>query len=428
MIAAPADATLTSLSAFDDPSQWDCITRGVPIFCEHHLKTKDSKGQVVEYSVDVNRLKRIAANAQKLFRERGVPIFFTDGHIIPDPRVPQSQQPIIHGYGVNPRFGNFGPEKKPCVLVDMYTRKGHMPAVRELPFRSSDFQYDSDQITSVALLRTWPQLDLGFVHYRKSQPFSYTTAAGNHLSCYAANFTSENHNMPDPTFPPDANATNEPDMASMGAGNDEYGKTKPHVEQYMKECYPHLKDYHDKHIVQAMGGMAAPSGTNGLPGAAGASGDSPPGADPSAMSDPVMPYSNDPAVMQYQRKVTDENQQLRRQLVEAQRSNRVAQYSKDIADLSLRLSVPLDPAQEVTGHEDDSTDKWASHLKFVERVATAARGPVGGSMIQLARSTGKSSEEITDAQSDKIIQYIRQHQMSGPDAYEKAKAAVLGGA
>lgn len=410
-VAATADPTLVAVDAFNDPTQWDTVTRNVPVFVAHHNQGKDAQGRDIEYTVDEARLKRIAANAMKRWKESGVPIAFTEGHIIPDPKVPQKNQPPIHAYGINPRFGYFGPERIPAVLCDQYTRRGHLDAVRELPFRSADFQYADDQIISVALLRTWPQLDMGLVLYGQSSPtFSYAKS-GNHLCCYAANFHSESA-MPDPTLPPDAAQDNVPPVVP-GGGDDEYGKTKPHIEQYMKECLPHLKDYHDKHIVQHMGGMpmVGGSGTTGTPGLPG--GDDKPGA---------MPYSADPKVAQYAKRISDENQTLRTQLAEAQRGNRIAQYSKDIQAISREFGVQLDPVEELRGHEDDAAEKWVAHLTTMKRHVSLGRGPVGGEMIQLARDT--TSKGVSEAHSDRAIQYMREHQLSGTEGWEQALKAT----
>ena len=164
------DATIEFLRRLDDDKNW-VIVRNVPIFRPHVRKDKDGK---VKYKVtddDMHDISRVAKNREK---QSGVVGTITLGHKLVDPQASEQRQPRVVGYLRHYRDGTFGPQKVPCVLVDLYYKPEDWDEARKYPYRSAEYYPLRKEITGVALLIRDPELDLGMVAYeRQPQEVAY---------------------------------------------------------------------------------------------------------------------------------------------------------------------------------------------------------------------------------------------------------------
>jgi hypothetical protein len=189
-----ADATLESLALFNDPSAWDKVLTGVPVIepCSFRVKDKDGKDRVER--IDMARLGCICANMQRDWLERGVPVRFLDGHTkLPtpqQPQVPQSEQPKVLAFGINPRIGKYGPQGLPAILVDEYVRPGAGAKVADLPGRSAELFLAENRVPAVALLSTEPERPMGVVFFQSRE------------GCVFLETTKMGEAVTDPTKPP----------------------------------------------------------------------------------------------------------------------------------------------------------------------------------------------------------------------------------
>ena len=169
-----ADATTEFLKRLDSPEHW-VIVRNVPVFKPHVRRDKDGKEK---YRVTEKDMESISKVAHQRERSSGVVGTLTIGHKLLDPHTPETRQPKVVGYVRNYRDAEFGKEKTPCVLVDLYYSREDWEEARKYPFRSAEYYPNRKEITGVALLTRDPELDLGMVAYlRQSEgPYYYSEA------------------------------------------------------------------------------------------------------------------------------------------------------------------------------------------------------------------------------------------------------------
>jgi hypothetical protein len=155
----------------DDRRKWRVVS-GVPVFKPHtrilpEFAAPDGK-TYPEIRIEVTRqdLPYIAERSQVTG-----PHPITEGHRIPDPSVPESQQPRIVGWERNFRVGTYGPLAEPCVLADLYYRLDlwEEAGPSRYPFRSVDYDFAEQRITGLAVMVRRPFLDLGLIPYRAAR-------------------------------------------------------------------------------------------------------------------------------------------------------------------------------------------------------------------------------------------------------------------
>lgn len=162
-----ADPTLRILATLDDPERY-VRESGVPVFVPHVRRGEDGE---VEAEVTPEDLQQIAGEMQRKLEEYGTLVRVTRGHVVlpkPDaPPPPEDEQPPIWGWAKNPRVGEWGPERKPGLLVDIYFQRGKHDEAMGYPFRSAEYYPETNEITGIALLRRDPELDMGLLTYAR---------------------------------------------------------------------------------------------------------------------------------------------------------------------------------------------------------------------------------------------------------------------
>lgn len=256
------DPTMQILERLKNPSAWDHIDRGVPIFKPHIATLRHpGTGESFQVNYDVPRLERMVAILHRITERSGVVPRLTVGHTRhPQTEITQEEQPEIVGYAANPRVGTFGPTNTPAILIDRYFLPGTWDKAKSYPYRSPEFypaevaaalpgaiEPDNfDAITSIALLRTDPKLDMGLTTYAQSA----------HVYRYAMeNDMSEPMDTPPMPAPTPAPAPIEPglDDQFMEQFRRCMGREYPHLSQYYRDCVA------SKYEASA---PAAPSSTN----------------------------------------------------------------------------------------------------------------------------------------------------------------------
>lgn len=190
-----ADATADFWRTLNDPRRW-IIKPGVPVF-KPHQRVDPATGRLI--SVDIPKLYRIAANAQRMERLAAVPTRMTLGHT--EPRLPETMQPPVGGYYRNYRVGRFGPSGEPAILADEWLDPMYLPYRRNFPHRSAEYYDDAEEIRGVALLTRDPYLDLGVVAYSQSAPGAvHYSRQGERPLCY--HFLMGDAMFPQTFYPP----------------------------------------------------------------------------------------------------------------------------------------------------------------------------------------------------------------------------------
>lgn len=150
-----ADPTVEFLRKLADDSQW-AIRRGVPIFEPHQ------RGDI---EVDAEDLDEIAENSNRLLTERGVPGRLTDVHTIRKRADGAGYEPVpsakLLGFEKNYRVGTYGPDNRPCILVDWYVFPERAAQVDRSPHRSVEYQPANKLIRGCAVMMNDPFLDMG---------------------------------------------------------------------------------------------------------------------------------------------------------------------------------------------------------------------------------------------------------------------------
>ncbi len=101
-----------------DPSKW-VVVRGVPVFRPHRRDDEGGTAKVTTYD-----LPTIAEATNRVFKDSGTPARISIGHINPEPRFPERDQPEIVAFAKDFRAGVFGPSRLPAVLADFYVKAG----------------------------------------------------------------------------------------------------------------------------------------------------------------------------------------------------------------------------------------------------------------------------------------------------------------
>jgi hypothetical protein len=231
------------------------------------------------------------------------------------------------------------------------------------------------------------------------------TYAGEACLCYSREVNEMADEPMDPTDPPD------PDAIAAPAPPDDAAQR----ESYLRHVYshPYARQFHEGMAAQ-YGAAAMPSGTNGLPPAAGAA--------PTPTDSPV-PFQRELDAQRYQREVEAaraETGQLRQQV-------NALRYERDLTQL-VSLGYEFDLAEELSYCRDMTPEQFAAHVKRVKR--NYARGPAGGPMVRTLEDEPETRREgvISEAEKDRAVQYMRENNCSWPEAVEKsrARAAVNG--
>lgn len=155
-MATIADPTVEFMAQFDDESKW-LIKRRVPIFKPHEGMKKDKSGTYRVTSDDLPALAKKMHERQTL----GLPSRLTVGHV--DTEKPETSQPAVIGWWLNPEPGTFGPNNEPCILADSYVKAECADEVKGRPYRSAEYYPLAKEITGVAVLARDPRLDMGTV-------------------------------------------------------------------------------------------------------------------------------------------------------------------------------------------------------------------------------------------------------------------------
>lgn len=377
-----ADATLQFLNSLDDPTQW-VVRKDVPVFGPHKRPAqKDGSGKVIrpESVVDEARLERIAANVQRLEKERGVLPRITLGHIRLGKDVPEKDQPPVVGFARNTRVGTFGPRQTPCLLVDEYLRKEHASEAGTYPYRSAEFYPTTDEITGVAKLRRDPQLDLGVTFYDRDDSEAYHYAMG----AMGMGGMGDDPMGGDPTQPPQANpgSTSNPEELM-------YEQFCQMMDRYMSE--------------------------KGLAGAGAGAGQTPPGTPPPAAGarpqGGMVPMSRDSEeALQYRRQLVAVEQELEQ--LKKDRDGLQLQYARAEAD---RILVKLEADNYVFRDRERELERFAR----LDPEARAEReleirqnwqpAPVGGDRLRPIDQSGSKTSNFTQRDLEHAEQFMREH-------------------
>ena len=382
---ATADPTLDFLRRLEDSSQW-VIVKAVPIFKEHERKGRDGK---VLYQVGPADLDKIVQRYKRLEAEYGVIPRITIGHIHLHPEASEASQPEVVGYARNLRVGTFGPGKTKAVLADHYYRKDAWERARKFPYRSAEYYPSNHEISGVALLVRDPQLDLGMVAYERDHPrFSYAM---------------ENSQM-DPTQAPAPDGLS-PEETQLCEKLMRYMSSKfPGLQQLMAPPAP--APVAAPAPAPAPAAPAFPSATNGGPPAPKEEKDGPPEQSGRAV-DPV----------QYQRLESD-FRALQQQYVRAECQRELERLSEE--------GFQLDIGQEVSVMVPLTAQQRSERLGYIRRYYRQA--PVGRGFLPVPvfageRSGGSAPALPDEATSDKVIHYMKVHNVE----WDVAEAAVKAG-
>jgi hypothetical protein len=385
------DATSVALEELNDPELYEC-KRGVPIFRSHRRTLKDERGNVKgEIVVRDEDLPVIAANMRAQEAENGVCGRITDGHINPDPKVPEHDQPPLVGYMKNPRPGVFGPKRIPCVLVDTFVRRDVLPLRR--PFRSSEYYPNSKTITGLALMTRDPFLDLGIVNYKSEAPLFYARDNGAAPYLYVA--FSETNTMPDVMndMQDDSDAELAPEEAQH------YQKFCSYAKRFLKG--------HPKLYGMLEGNEPAPEPKPAMPGASNVS---IPGAEKPEEDKPSLNARNgDPAL--YSR--------MEAQIADLIRERETGKCQAIVEKLAVHYK--LDQGKEVTRLLTMTSAERDEHVAYIK----ANYAPISDQIqIYSGRVEGDAMNKPTDRElGDAAVRYATKHGCT----YDEGLTAVKAG-
>ncbi len=168
---ATLDPTMHAVNSLKDASKWK-IVPNVPIFIPHIRRDEEGKPK---YSVSEDDLREIA-NVCNARARAGVPGKIQIGHTVKDQydqsgnvikKIPEHEQPEMVGVFKDFKVGRFGPENKPALLVNLYYRRDKFDHAKTYPFRSVEYYNNVKEITSLALLRKDPDLDMGMLLFER---------------------------------------------------------------------------------------------------------------------------------------------------------------------------------------------------------------------------------------------------------------------
>lgn len=131
---------------------------GVPILDVH---TRNGR------TVDVNRLKLVAANSNKRAAAGELGLLLL-GHTTDEGK--ESDQPELVGYARNYQLGKW--DGRDCIMADLFYDTGKAQQAFTYPRRSVEVYYDdtnpaNNYVDAVALLRRTPARDLGLLTYAR---------------------------------------------------------------------------------------------------------------------------------------------------------------------------------------------------------------------------------------------------------------------
>jgi hypothetical protein len=157
-----SDAATIAIAELGNPDQYE-VKRAVPIFRAHTRRVFNEETGAYETKTVTEADLPVIAEHMRALEAEGRAFRLTEGHI--NPKGTEAQQPRLLGFQRNARFGTFGPEKVPCVLVDEYARREAIETLKNRPYRSAEFYRESKKITGAAALLRDPELNLGIVLY-----------------------------------------------------------------------------------------------------------------------------------------------------------------------------------------------------------------------------------------------------------------------
>lgn len=409
------DPTLEALAELDDPRLY-YVKRNVPAFVPHtrtktdpNKRDKDGSPLKVKVEVTVQDLHEIAERANRRERESGTPGLLVLGHRIKDPEYPETKQPPVVGYARNWRVGTFGPQQRPCLLYDEYVRQDWKKEAGSYPFRSVEYYPQLKEVTAVCKLKRDPELDLGVVTYGADEP------------CL---IYSREVNMPDPTMPPDKDADDTKDMGkdTPDAGMDDAKE----FDAYMRHCAKHsyARKHHEKMLKYAM--EAGPESPEGGPQDLPPPPPPPPAPGKSDLPPPPPPMpekgkDESPEAFQrrlawdrYQRDMDRKVRELEAETQQAKIRECLVAYERDLENLVTRGGYDVKIDRELAECDGMTLDQLQRHTKARKDliVANYSRGPVGGPVVPVVRTTPAGSDdpdEITPRHLDLALAYQRDH-------------------
>lgn len=183
-----SDPTLALMKRLEDPTDWDDVLYGVPIFTEHEMweveDGEDEQGKpktrrvvvlpgekapesaTLAYRIGPKELRASASQINRNYEEYGKPVKIFIGHTLKP--TDQTQQPPLVGYGIDAEVGPWGPKGRLALKLDEYIERGCGKVARKYPERSPEFYPGKNEITGLALLKTDPRLPMGMVTYKGS--------------------------------------------------------------------------------------------------------------------------------------------------------------------------------------------------------------------------------------------------------------------
>lgn len=399
------DATLATLARLQDPSLWD-VVKNVPIFTVHKVVKKGPDGKPQTIAVSEADLHRIVQMARHQEGSAGVSPRITLGHMHLPRETPESQQPAPIGYGRNLRVGRWGPAQKLGILADLCFARGRKPAPGDYPYRSVEYYPDTGEITGIALLRRDPELDLGMVTYERSDP---TRGA---CYCYTRDDMADAvaEKTPPATPGQGIEPTGQPDAS---APDPEF---QEHFMRCMRHSFPHMEKMHAQYAASAAPAAPAtpapamPSATNG------------------AVPEPEKgeQYMRQAYPELYQRWQADRAALAKAQVDNAATAQRVnvLQYERELRELRDDQGYPIDLKAELEEVKVQTPEQFAAYKKSLVRHYADRQGPAQYALDPRAIATsGRQNQpaQLTEAQYDKAVQYLRDKGCSWDEAETWAK-------
>lgn len=393
------DPTLRLLRDLEDESRWK-VVRAVPIFCAHERSGKDGR----KVKVSRKDLESICETYRRLKEKRGVVPRLMIGHTRDD--APEKSQPEIVGWMKNLRVGKFGPAGEEAVLADFYYRPECYDEARTYPFRSPEYYQGRQEISSVALLRRDPQLDLGILYGRNSTPVK--AREGREKALYYERdgrpffYFSEANPMPGDGMP-------DVDPAAAVPGADTPDDAD--FQKFLSHCDrdPVLKYVRTKYAQEAQAPPAPPPGP--MPAM-------PPGGG-GGMPPEKMARQAD--LLRYQQEVAD----LRAEISRERHAAKVARYRRDLEVLAEDYQLDVEEELKDAAGMDEAA---FTRLKTKITSRYERNAPVGGPMLRTEPRTDKDPDNITDRHRDLALDYMRRHDdCEFEDAVEKTREAARKG-
>ncbi len=370
------DPTIDSLELLKDASRW-VVKKNVPIFIPH--VRRGAKGEEL-YRITENDLRDIAAVCNSR-ASQGVLGKLQIGHTIKDK--PETAQPPLAGLFQNYRPGKFGPDSKPCLLVDFYYDKNGFSEAKKYPFRSAEFYPNTKEITAVALLQRDPELDMGMLLFERKGP------------CY---FYSSKELPMDKAYAEEV----KPDEAF-----DEKEAAK--FMMYMSKCFPKFAEQYG-----AQKPNPAEYQRNGNGHANGT----------------VKPAGEASPLLKENAELYERTGKLEAELAVLRAENKAVQYERKLLAIDPQGQT-LDVQAELADLRTMTDAQVESHFKRLERAAQYARSPVGQGFIQTedglqaAVAQTRASAPVTQYEKNAAIELCTElHEQGKPMTFAEAVAEI----